>query len=149
MKSEKKLSRELADLSFALIEIIKQEFRANAKPGGPTMAQFKLLCMIREGVQHVGKLAEAFGISQPATSKMVDLMVKEGFLKRVPHSTDRRQIELHLTKQATTAIDVMYEKALLRIDGHLKEISPSKKKEITTVIKEVSQILSNAKKVVP
>src|SRR4051812_31150952 len=99
------LPRELTDLAFVLMEILKQELKSAAKADTPTLTQFKILYMIKGGVLHVGKLAEALGITQPATSKMVDVMVKDGLLKRAPHPNDRRQIELHLTAKASASLD--------------------------------------------
>ena len=141
MKRASKLSRKLADLSFLLIEIIRYEFKADSSTG-LTMAQFKMLYMIREGTRNVGKLAEYFGISQPAASKMTDTLVREGFLKRVPSARDRRQVELHLTRLAVSTIETMFAKALAGIDRRLSAISPSRANAISNMIIEVSKLLA-------
>src|ERR1700719_4263065 len=100
MAKESTLSRELEDLALVLMRIIKREFKADAGAGVPTLTQFRMLHAVRRGVRRVGKLAEEFGISQPAASIMVDAMVKEGLLKRAPHRADRRQVELRPTAKA-------------------------------------------------
>jgi DNA-binding MarR family transcriptional regulator len=142
MPPPRSLSHELADLTLVLMEIIKQEFKAPAGPCAPTLTQFKTLMVIRDGVCHVGKLSEAFGISQPAASIMVEAMVKDGLLKRVPLPRDRRQISLRLTAQATASIDAIYKRAFKKIDGRLAGLSSARKKALAKEIREIACLVS-------
>jgi DNA-binding MarR family transcriptional regulator len=142
MGTERSLSRELADMALILMGIIKQEFKSGAEANAPTLTQFKMLYMIKGGIRHVGKLCEAFGISQPATSKMVDVMVKEGLLKRVPHPGDRRQIELRLTAKASASIDAIYKRAFAKIDRRLERLPAKRKKMLAKQMREISNLLS-------
>ncbi len=145
MELKATLSRDLVDLATVLTRIVKQEFKAEAGANAPTLTQFRMLHKIKSGVCHVGKLSEAFGISQPATSIMVNTMVKEGLLKRVPHPKDRRQIELHLTSKATTYLETIYKRAFAKVDERLSALSVTKKKAIAKQICEVSRLLSKSK----
>ena len=145
MKMKATLSRDLVDLAMALTRIVKQEFKTEAGTNAPTLTQFRILHKIKSGVCHVGKLSEAFGISQPATSIMVNTMVKEGLLKRVPHPKDRRQIELHLTARATTSLETIYKRAFAKVDERLSALSVTKKKVIAMQIREISRHLSQSK----
>jgi DNA-binding MarR family transcriptional regulator len=132
------------DLVSAIRRIVKQEFSNEAGPIGPTLTQYRMLARIRDGVRHVGTLAEAFGISQPATSAMVNKMVKDGFLKRVPHPTDRRQIELHLTAKANSQLQSGYRRAFLKLDEKLSVLSKTKRNEVAKQIRELSHLLSQS-----
>jgi len=138
------LSHELADMALILMEIIKQEFKSSAGVNAPTLTQFKMLYTIKDGIRHVGKLAEVFGISQPATSKMVNVMVKDGLLKRIPHPNDRRQIELHLTPKAQTSIQSLYKRAFEKIDERLEDLSSTKKKSLAKQVHEITKLLTQA-----
>jgi DNA-binding MarR family transcriptional regulator len=144
METETTLSRDLADLALALMRIVKREFKAEAGAHAPTLTQFRMLHKIKGGVRQVGTLAEAFGISQPATSIMVNTMVKAGLLKRVPHAGDRRQIELHLTAKATAELETIYKRAFARIDARLSSLSAARKDAIGKQIREVSLLLSQS-----
>lgn len=137
------LSGELADMALILLEIIKQEFKSGVGPSTLTLTQFKMLYVIKDGVRHVGQLAEMFGISQPATSKMVDSLVGEGLLRRVPHPTDRRQIELHLTAKAKTRLQTMHTGALKKIDLRLEGLSTVKKQTLARQVHELTLLLSH------
>jgi DNA-binding MarR family transcriptional regulator len=141
MSTKLQLSRELADLTLVLTEIIRHEAKSGVGASGPTFAQFKMLRAIGRGVHRVGKLAEAFGISQPATSIMVDTMVNDGLVKRVPHAGDRRQIELHLTARASASIDAIFQRAFVTIDERLSALSATKQKQLAAQIREVTQLL--------
>jgi DNA-binding MarR family transcriptional regulator len=145
MELKATLSRDLVDLATVLTRIVKKEFKAEAGVNAPTLTQFRMLHKIKSGVCHVGKLSETFGISQPATSIMVNTMVKEGLLKRVPHPKDRRQIELHLTAKATTSLETIYKRAFAKVDERLSALSVTRKKAIAKQIREVSRLLSQSK----
>jgi DNA-binding MarR family transcriptional regulator len=63
------------------------------------MAQFRLLHFIqREPTRSLSDLADDLGISSPAASKMVDLLVERGLVERAGVEGDRRRIALALTR---------------------------------------------------
>ena len=142
MKKEAILSHELVDLATAISRIVKREFKGQAGTSLPSLTLFRMLHKIRGGVRHVGQLAEAFDISQPATSIMVDTMVTEGYLKRLPHATDRRLIELHLTAKATKALEVGYERAYKKIDRKISSLTAGKKKLLIKLARELTKLVS-------
>lgn len=144
MGTERSLSRELVDLSFTLMEIIKQEFKVAPGDDAPTLTQCKVLMMIRGGVCHVGKLSDAFGISQPAASLMVDAMVKDGLIRKVPLPEDRRQIRLQLTPRATSSIEAIHKRAFRRIDRRLAGLSETKKKSLARQLRELSRLVAES-----
>ena len=144
MEQESTLSHDLMDLVSIIKRIARQEFSNEPGPNGPTLTQYRMLSKIRDGVRRVGTLAEAFGISQPAASIMVDTMVKEGLLERVPHPTDRRQIELHLTPKANSQLQSGRRRAFLKIDERLSVLSKTKRNEVAKHIRELSRVLSQS-----
>ena len=143
MKKSLLLARELVDLALILTKTIKAEFRADAGPGVPTLTQFRMLHFVRGGGGRVGRLAAEFGISQPAASLMVEAMVREGLLKRVPHPADRRQIELKLTAKATARMDAIRARAFAKIDGRLGRLSAARRCALAERIQEVSRLLAS------
>lgn len=144
MGTERSLSRELVDLSFALMEIIKQEFKVAPGDAAPTLTQCKMLMTIRGGVCHVGKLSDAFGISQPAASLMVDAMVRDGLIKKVTLPEDRRQIRLQLTPRATSSIEAIHKRALRRIDRRLAGLSAAKKKALARQVRQIAHLVAES-----
>ncbi|MGH7656442.1 MAG: MarR family winged helix-turn-helix transcriptional regulator [Gemmatimonadaceae bacterium] len=142
MGTERSLSRELVDLSFALMDIIKQEFKLAPGDAAPTFTQCKMLAVIKGGVCHVGKLSEVFGISQPAASLMVDAMVKDGLISKVPLPEDRRQIRLRLTRRATASINAVHKRAFKQIDARLAGLSAARKKALARQVREIARLVA-------
>ncbi len=73
----------------------KERFHSEVKE--ITFTQLRVLLAIEYGIDQVGKLAKSGKVAQPAMSKIVDLLIGLGFVRRDPHPTDRRQIKLSLT----------------------------------------------------
>jgi DNA-binding MarR family transcriptional regulator len=144
MPKEQTLSLGLTDLAMVLMKVIKAEFRANASAGVPTITQFRMLHFIRKGEGRVGRLADEFGISQPAASMMVEAMVGEGLLKKSRHRADRRQIELRLTPKGGARIDAIHGRALAKIDARLASLPAAARKDLARKVRELVQLLSEA-----
>jgi DNA-binding MarR family transcriptional regulator len=142
MEMEPQLSRELTDLAMVLMKVIKAEFRADASAGVPTLTQFRMLHFIRKGESRVGRLAEEFGISQPAASIMVDAMVQEGLLARTPDRDDRRQIVLRLTAKAESRMEAIRGRALAKIDARLEGLPAAGRRDLARRVREVAALLS-------
>ncbi|HEX4048753.1 MAG TPA: MarR family transcriptional regulator [Elusimicrobiota bacterium] len=142
MENAPSLARELADLALGVMGLIKREIKAGAGASAPTLTQFKMLHAVKGGAARVGALAEAFGISQPAASLMVESMVEEGLLKRAPHPGDRRRVALSLTPKANAAVDAIYRRAFAKIDRRLARLPAARKKELARGVREVCGLLS-------
>ncbi|WP_052351822.1 MarR family winged helix-turn-helix transcriptional regulator [Deinococcus pimensis] len=79
-----------------------------------SLRQLGLLFMLRDARRlHVGALAEAGRLSLPATSHMIDRLVRRGLLERRENPEDRRQKHVLLTPAAS--------EVLARIEGSTVE----------------------------
>jgi DNA-binding MarR family transcriptional regulator len=146
MEKDASLSRELLELVSVVKRIVRGEFKTGEGAKTPTFTQYRMLHKIKSGVCHVGKLSEAFGISQPATSIMVNTMVKEGLLKRVPHPTDRRQIELHLTAKAAADLERGFARVFAKMDAKLASLSAQRTEAIRKDVRELARVLTEVEK---
>jgi len=142
MDHEMALPRELAGLALNIMEIFKQEIRGKAGEAAPTLAQFRMLYVIKGGVRQVGKLSEVLGVSQPAASLMVNGLVKDGLLTRTPHPRDRRQIGLKLTAKAEAGFEGVNHSAFKNIHAKLAELPAARKKALALQLREISALLS-------
>ncbi len=66
-------------------------------PMAVTWAQFGLLSLLYQRRLDLTTLAHEWGVSAPSMSKMVNLLVKRGWIAREPDLTDRRRKLLSLT----------------------------------------------------
>jgi DNA-binding MarR family transcriptional regulator len=73
-----------------------------------TVEQFHILRHIRRGLDSVSALAETRGISRPAVSQSVDLLVTRGLILRTTDPQDRRHIKLDLTSEGNALMDAVF-----------------------------------------
>lgn len=139
---ESPLSHELAELALRVVEILKLEIRDQAAHGAPTPAQFRLLFLIHKGTRQVARLAEFLGVSQPAVSSMVEALASEGLLERTSHPSDRRRVELRLTKRGRASLKRVYGAACARVDARLASFSPSRRSNLARELRGVAALLS-------
>ena len=73
-----------------------------------TVEQFHILRNIRRGLDSVSSLAETRGISRPAISQSVNLLVTRGLIARTIDPKDRRHVKLDLTADGNSMMDVVF-----------------------------------------
>ena len=96
MESKNKLSHQLLMTIPVAMSFLSQTIKDCALEGlGVT--QFRILSNIDNGINRVKDIAEINGVSQPAISKMVELMVNKDLLHRQKDGEDRRSSVLALT----------------------------------------------------
>ena len=73
--------------------------------------QFQVLRRIRRGCSTVSSLAEVGGTGLPSVSKVVDVLVKRGYVTRMQNPGDRRKVPLALTKEGQEVLLEIYTEA--------------------------------------
>jgi DNA-binding MarR family transcriptional regulator len=79
-----------------------------AEQFGITVEQFHILRHIRRGCDSVSALADTRGISRPAVSQAVELLVSRGLIARTTNPLDRRHVKLDLTTEGDTLMDAVF-----------------------------------------
>ncbi len=54
------------------------------------------------------QLSEATGLSSAATTALIDRLEHKGFVRRVPHDTDRRQVLVEMTEEGRERVGRFY-----------------------------------------
>jgi DNA-binding MarR family transcriptional regulator len=117
---------------------IRSNLRAAAIENfGITLEQFHVLRHIRSGYATVAELAEKKGISRPAISQSVEVLVDKGLVTRESNPADRRSPHLKVTPHASDFLDANFEKNRIWMKEEMKALSPD---EMTQVI-QVMEIL--------
>jgi len=92
------------ELSKALLDLIPRimrSYRVSMREfTGPqlTVPQFRALAYVALAPCSNKQLADWQGVSLPAVSRMVEYLVKHRLLVRTADRSDRRQVQLHLSK---------------------------------------------------
>jgi len=99
--------------------LIQQDMARELEPAGLTAARTHLLWeAFHRGPSTQQTLAQALQVSPRNVTGLVDALEAGGFVRRLPHPTDRRATLVTLTDQGTAAVTQM-EEDRRRIAAHL------------------------------
>src|SRR6187399_2560505 len=75
---------------------------------GLNPVDLRCLDWLTEGPLAASRLAEATGLSSAATTAMIDRLERKGFVRRVRHEADRRQVLVELTDEGQARTWAIY-----------------------------------------
>lgn len=78
----------------------------------------------------------------PTMSRMIDTLVKRGFVMREASPDDRRRVTLVLTKQGRAAFDAARRETRTRLVEKMKALSPSEREEIVRALKLLREVFA-------
>ncbi|MCX6375313.1 MAG: MarR family transcriptional regulator [Armatimonadetes bacterium] len=127
-----------------IMRAIRAEMRSR-RPAGLSVPQFRALAFLyrREGVS-LSQVAERMGLTLPTVSKMIDTLVKRGFVVRDISATDRRCVVLKLTSEGKSAYDSANRYAQARLAEDLKALSPSEREDVARSMRVLRRIFMPA-----
>lgn len=110
-----------------------------AEKFGITLEQFHILRHIRKGSGSVSELAEAKGISRPAISQALDVLVSKGLVTRRQQAGDRRFVQLELTENGEELLSAIFRENRAWMEEKLSILTPE---EMTGVVKALDALRS-------
>lgn len=110
-----------------------------AEKFGITLEQFHILRHIRKGSGSVSELAEAKGISRPAISQALDVLVSKGLVTRRQQAGDRRFVQLELTENGEELLSAIFRENRTWMEEKLSILTPE---EMTGVVKALDALRS-------
>jgi len=76
----------------------KKIFRSGHCATGVQAAQYRVLwVLVREGILPMSELGKQLYISKPYMSTLVDQLIRDGYVERIPDTRDRRVININIT----------------------------------------------------
>jgi DNA-binding MarR family transcriptional regulator len=109
--SPDRCARELLSGAPAIMRFLRDQMRSN-RQAELTVPQFRALIFISQNEKpSLSAMAEHLGLSLPATSRMVEVLVKRGLVERRARRADRRCISLSLTAPGRAALRVALQAA--------------------------------------
>ena len=101
---------------------------------GITVEQFHILRHIRKGHGSVSELAEAKGISRPAISQAVELLVGKGLVTRRQNTEDRRFVQLELTDEGSELLSAIFRENRIWMEEKLSALNSEQMKQIISTL---------------
>jgi DNA-binding MarR family transcriptional regulator len=83
----------MAQLSFVIGSLLERQAAAHDL----TMAQVRLLGVLRDRTPTMFELARLLGLDKSSTTGLVDRAERRGLVQRAPSATDRRSVRVSLT----------------------------------------------------
>ena len=105
-----------------------------AEKFGITVEQFHILRHIRKGYGSVSELAEAKGISRPAISQAVELLVGKGLVIRHQNAEDRRFVQLALTESGEELLSAIFRENRVWMEKKLSVLTPEQMNIINSAL---------------
>lgn len=95
-----------------------------------TLAQFRILSNINRGLNTTTLIAKHHGVSQPAMSQMVDLLVEKKLILKKINTKDKRQSILSLSSKGKRQLFIIIEKVKVDVAEQLSSLSKTQQKKI-------------------
>ncbi len=105
-----------------------------------TTAQIAVLEFTRES-QTVSTVAAYLGLSRPATSQLIDKLVRSGLIRRVASTMDRRQRNVILSAKGRALVARIAAGRAARFDASLAVLAPAVATRFERILAEVVDAL--------
>ncbi len=144
------LSQFADKLNQLMPEIMRGFMRRQANEllkGKITLPQFLILNFLnREGESKMTGLARFLEVSTPATTGIVDRLVKYGYLTRVFDPKDRRIIKIRLTAKGSTLVQKINQHKRESIVHVFGQISGKERGDYLKILIRIRDIITRGKK---
>ncbi len=133
------LNEHLSHLLAQANRHISRQFSAE----GVSFDQWRLMMALsEEGGSTMGKLADELAINHPTLTKLVDRMVEEALVYRVPDPEDRRKVRMFLSDKGAALLEIQNSRVQLheaRVEGSFGNEDLQKlRRMLETFIKQIS-----------
>ena len=117
--------------------------RAGKRPlEGLTLPQYHLLEALREADElTVGVLAEAAGVAPPTATRMLDCLLRDGYVTRRHSEEDRRAVLISLTPSGRVAVQAAHEQVSAWRRRVFESLEPAEREQAAALLTRLSQAM--------
>jgi len=130
-----KNANKLADLTFSLLASCQEKENRLAEQHGLTQAEFRCLRLFsaNENVNNK-QIAERMGLSPSRLTRIIDGLVKKGYINREIDNSDRRNMRVYLSSKGVEIVELL-NKAYVNIHQEiLEDIDESQHQPLITAM---------------
>ena len=117
-------------LNSAAIHLLRRIAQRDGTDGVTPARLSAMSVLVYGGEQTLGDLARRQGVSLPTMSRLVDALVRDGLVSRVPHAADRRAVVLTATAHGRA---VMERARARRVERLAEELAGLTRDELTAL----------------
>jgi DNA-binding MarR family transcriptional regulator len=109
---------------------------------GITLSQWMVLRLIEQNTGGTVKyIASELGISSSATTQLIDGLVRDGYVLRREHTTDRRLVELRLSSKAKKEIGAVQKRILTKLEHLFHTLTDTEFDQYVRLNKKITERL--------
>lgn len=137
-------ARELLDGVHSIMCFIRHEMRRR-RQAGLTVPQFRALVYLSLNEDcTLSAIAEHVGLSLPAASRMVALLVKRSLIARETQADDRRRVSLSLTVRGRSVLSVARQGTQRAMARQFDPLSPRDRAMIVDAMRTLNRVFDEA-----
>lgn len=123
--NEHEIAGRLIDTVPLVMRALRNELR-NRRPAEFSVPQFRVLAYLRHNPgATLSDVSNHIGLMRPTMSKMIDTLVRRGWVERATSERDRRCMHLCLTRAGLAMIETVRENARVRLAGQFRDLAPA------------------------
>jgi len=123
MLTDEEVPKLFMDMATRSMHVVRSFVRAEADPH-TTVPQFRILAAINRGLDQISKIAEHIGVSQPAMSRMVDVLMQKGLVAKDSDPIDQRAYIIKLTPNGKQLFNQIKKESEKKIKRKLETMAP-------------------------
>ena len=136
-------ARQVAAALLEVVPLAMRQLRKELRIGSDlTIAQFRILAHLGCEPANNKTLAEALGVSVPATSRMVKLLVQRKYVESTQGLSDKREVLVRLTKGGERRFELVREAVREGLAQRLESVAPSRLRKAESGLRAMKSILA-------
>lgn len=133
----------LTDLMLSVLPRMARRVSAALRDEGhPSPERLRALYGLRDGPLRVTDLADAWRISVPSVSRLLDALAEDGLIARSGDQHDRRVVRVELTPKGAMTLAAAETAAQRVVLALLRSLSPSQRRRLAAALADLEGVLS-------
>jgi DNA-binding MarR family transcriptional regulator len=117
-------------------QLLSGEFHVIVQANGFEISDWRVLSTLSDGNPiSIGRLAQVSVTKQPTVTRLLDRMEAQGYVRRIPHDTDRRITLVRITPQGQKLVSALIEQAKAHEDLVLAPLGKQKVEELKATLR--------------
>ena len=137
--SSKKLAAELLELWHHLMRGSTEQLYALIAELDVSITQMKTLHVLAEGSSElsVKELSDRLGLSLPGASRIVDVLLRRGWLERREDPHDRRMKRVGITPDGRKVVDRIETARLAGLEDYAASLTPEQRTRLSSALSDL------------
>jgi DNA-binding MarR family transcriptional regulator len=137
--SSRKLAAELLELWHHLMRGSSQQMYALIAELDVSITQMKTLHVLADGGSElsVKELSDRLGLSLPGASRIVDALMRRGWLERREDPDDRRMKRVRITDEGRKVLDRIEAARLAGLENYAASLTPEQRTRLSSALSDL------------